>query len=278
MKHVFLFLLLVCVVFYNDTYKILVYFLENTISPDNNITDAGNNFLRVCWNHMLIMFLSINFICYLNQDIKERIVFGQIYKPSVLVVKLFVLVLLFLMYYLFPQKYPMLYSEDGFFENMTGLFFFISSIFFYVSIKYVTEKKLLKIFNCIAILVSLFIALEEISYGQRIFNWVTPALFDSNLQNETNLHNFVINGGEYTYFLISYVLFAYFLFSLFMRYYYVSIETSLLFFSYSDILLIIFISIFSRFDAEATEFFISILILEGSTRNYVFLRKKYGSL
>jgi hypothetical protein len=35
-----------------------------------------------------------------------------------------------------------------------------------------------------------FISLEELSYGQKIFNWQTPSLFiEYNLQQETNLHN-----------------------------------------------------------------------------------------
>jgi hypothetical protein len=39
-------------------------------------------------------------------------------------------------------------------------------------------------------LVNFFISLEEISYGQKIFNWQTPSLFkEYNLQQETNLHN-----------------------------------------------------------------------------------------
>jgi hypothetical protein len=36
-----------------------------------------------------------------------------------------------------------------------------------------------------------FISFEEISYGQKIFNWQTPSLFkEYNFQQETNLHNF----------------------------------------------------------------------------------------
>jgi hypothetical protein len=35
-----------------------------------------------------------------------------------------------------------------------------------------------------------FISLEELSYGQKIFNWQTPSLFkEYNLQQEINLHN-----------------------------------------------------------------------------------------
>ena len=34
--------------------------------------------------------------------------------------------------------------------------------------------------------------MEELSWGQQIFKWDTPEAFDSNLQQETNLHNFAI--------------------------------------------------------------------------------------
>jgi formate-dependent nitrite reductase membrane component NrfD len=32
--------------------------------------------------------------------------------------------------------------------------------------------------------------MEEISWGQQVFKWSTPTAFESNTQNETNLHNF----------------------------------------------------------------------------------------
>jgi hypothetical protein len=42
-----------------------------------------------------------------------------------------------------------------------------------------------------------FIALEEISFGQHIFNWESPKQIASiNLQNETNLHNLAVIQGN----------------------------------------------------------------------------------
>lgn len=50
---------------------------------------------------------------------------------------------------------------------------------------------------CLFILAGLFFfgAGEEISWGQRLFNWSSPEFFASNnSQGETNLHNLVVNG------------------------------------------------------------------------------------
>jgi hypothetical protein len=47
-----------------------------------------------------------------------------------------------------------------------------------------------RVFFTLGVVASLYIALEEISYGQRIFGWVTPQAWDVvNDQQETNLHN-----------------------------------------------------------------------------------------
>jgi len=41
-----------------------------------------------------------------------------------------------------------------------------------------------------------FIAMEEISWGQQVFGWASSGVFQThNLQNETNLHNFLIGAG-----------------------------------------------------------------------------------
>ena len=46
---------------------------------------------------------------------------------------------------------------------------------------------------------TLFIGLEEISYGQHVFGWRSPAYFDRvNIQHETNLHNLGGQGPQRT--------------------------------------------------------------------------------
>jgi hypothetical protein len=51
------------------------------------------------------------------------------------------------------------------------------------------------------ILMALFFldAMEEISWGQRIFGWTSPELFADNVQDETNLHNFYNPYFPYVY-------------------------------------------------------------------------------
>jgi hypothetical protein len=77
--------------------------------------------------------------------------------------------------------------EDLLSEWVTVIFYFIASaIFFYL---YVKRSNKTIWYLCLALL-CFFVAAEEISWGQRIFNIATPkSLASVNIQNETNLHN-----------------------------------------------------------------------------------------
>jgi hypothetical protein len=76
-------------------------------------------------------------------------------------------------------------DEDHFFEWMTSLcFLFCSGIFLYIAIK---KKNLILLLFAIAFFVGFG---EEISWGQRIFNFKTPEkLLEINQQEEFNFHN-----------------------------------------------------------------------------------------
>lgn len=50
--------------------------------------------------------------------------------------------------------------------------------------------------------------LEEISYGQHFIGWSTPAAFEGNAQNETNLHNFYTHRFELVYYAAPLVAFV----------------------------------------------------------------------
>ncbi len=91
-----------------------------------------------------------------------------------------------------------LYGEDHFFEWMTVVLLLLSAIFLVLSVYPLRNVKQLKTveidsIRLIILGISLFLilfAMEEISWGQRIFNWQTPeGIFKSNYQKETNLHN-----------------------------------------------------------------------------------------
>lgn len=91
--------------------------------------------------------------------------------------------------------------EDGFYENLGALFFLLTAISFFVLAarpklyrfeikngKY-TERLYFLLFG----ILFLFAFGEEISWGQRIFDYATPeAIKKANMQGEFNLHNMKI--------------------------------------------------------------------------------------
>lgn len=91
--------------------------------------------------------------------------------------------------------FDLLVEEDGFYENLTALFLFLTcfSLIFKFSkyhIYYNTRWK----FGILLMIAGLFFGGgEEISWGQRIFHIESSTFFKvNNAQQETNLHNMVI--------------------------------------------------------------------------------------
>ncbi len=88
--------------------------------------------------------------------------------------------------------YISLLLEDCIVEYMQVIFYFTSSIIaFLVSIKFLRNKITLNgvLYGILAIGL-LFISLEEMSWGQRIFNIANPVYFEQyNNQHEISLHN-----------------------------------------------------------------------------------------
>lgn len=107
------------------------------------------------------------------------------------------------------------YSEDQSFENMTAAFLLAAGVLFLAAA--VRTRRLRGPWRpaIVAALVlvgaaCIFLGLEEISYGQRIFGWRTPAeLSVENLQGETNLHNFIDhNAQEHVTFVLGILIFV----------------------------------------------------------------------
>jgi hypothetical protein len=93
-----------------------------------------------------------------------------------------------------PQR-AILGHEDGIYENLGALFFLLSSILFFITYFKSQPKK--NIFFLLLGILLLVAFLEEISWGQRIFNIDTPELFqEMNMQHEINLHNLTIFHGR----------------------------------------------------------------------------------
>lgn len=90
-----------------------------------------------------------------------------------------------------------LVKEDGFYENLTAVFLLLTSItLFYKFFKFQKYYGLWWKVGVLLMAVSMFFGSgEEISWGQRIFNIHSSEFFsENNAQQETNLHNLVVDG------------------------------------------------------------------------------------
>ncbi len=88
--------------------------------------------------------------------------------------------------------YSLLVQEDGPGENLTAIVYFLSFLIsLNIARKYFKEKQFLYgVMYSILSLGLFFIAMEEISWGQRIFGIQTPKALDAiNYQHELNFHN-----------------------------------------------------------------------------------------
>ncbi|MBL4744880.1 MAG: hypothetical protein JKY08_00785 [Flavobacteriaceae bacterium] len=100
-------------------------------------------------------------------------------------------------------------AEDGLAESATAVVLFAISVLTCIRLfKLWTSKKGLWKFGMIVlILVFIFGAGEEISWGQRIFNIESSEYFkENNAQGETNLHNMVVNGKKVNKIIFSQIL------------------------------------------------------------------------
>ena len=128
----------------------------------------------------------------------ERLVFaGRMsrYIVGLSVVFVAVLAVLYVYAVLGTPVYETMFAEDGPAEDMTAVLFFVAAAAYVVALKrYIAwpdRMPIVAIVMALCLVVALFLGLEEISYGQRIFGWATPEVMASNIQHESNLHNFL---------------------------------------------------------------------------------------
>ncbi len=95
----------------------------------------------------------------------------------------------FLIFFVDSEFFLLLHREDRFIENCTVLFL-VSSTVLAANLVRRSETRSAKVVPWLLILGFIFWALEEISFGQRIFSFDTLGFFKAhNLQNEMNIHN-----------------------------------------------------------------------------------------
>jgi hypothetical protein len=131
----------------------------------------------------------INYSLFSGRQQIKRLVFGF---PII-----FTLLIVFLLKFILGYNnlsYQRMMSEGSFIEYGTTLAYLLAFGFSVAVAKYFIKTKQKKLGFIYYLLAAFFfvIGLEEISWGQMIFNWDASSVFEShNVQQETNLHNLV---------------------------------------------------------------------------------------
>jgi Ca2+/H+ antiporter len=101
--------------------------------------------------------------------------------------------------------------EDGLIENLTVVALLVGS---FTAVSYLTKyaegkSRWYKRMMVLVALATFFVAGEEISWGQRIFNVESPEFFQANnAQQETNIHNMVVGGKKVNKIVFSQMLYG----------------------------------------------------------------------
>jgi len=102
--------------------------------------------------------------------------------------------------------------EDGPVEwSSFVLLFSGSAVVTWTAIRYRGKDNVPRLATCglVVLAVTLFlVAMEEISWGQRVFGFRTPDALTANMQDEANLHNLATNEVEFAYYFFVFVFMA----------------------------------------------------------------------
>lgn len=203
----------ILITFFSNIILILKDFGEKHISNDHHIELGGINFLKAQLSFLIIMIIISSIFVLLNLHKKVTQLFLTFIDfPRI---KFFFLkdaicnkknIPLFLLitsssFAVILHFHLLLYGEptaEGVIEKYSSSLFLISGLILIITSIQVHKnlfpsKKKKQIITILILLSGLFIFLfgEEISWGQRIFNWETFGVFnDYNYQKETNSHNF----------------------------------------------------------------------------------------
>ena len=126
----------------------------------------------------------------------------KITKSIIFILPLICLLFAYLIYLESRTLYNNLFGilETGFFEWIQFASYLASAMIGFLTFNNLRKNSIQKNAKYLMILFSLgcfFVAFEEISWGQHIFNWVTPDGYSKiNLQKETNIHNLQVIQGN----------------------------------------------------------------------------------
>lgn len=171
---------------------------------------------------IIVVFSTIGIFWSLVSDRSPKLVLIEnigAERISIGLVLLFSVITLFLFSF-HPPIFNSISKEDGLIEEASALFLFGSCfITLYALLKYKNEIKdsmLTRVSLGFLSFTFFIMAMEEVSWFQRVLEIETPKGFESNVQNEMNLHNFATSTVENLYYIGSFVFLVLFPFFRFL--------------------------------------------------------------
>ncbi len=177
----------------------IMYYLENTQYKNFVFSKIHVHPQSFVWLPLLSFLISI--LTIPQKKFKKHI------KTIIFFLPLAIITILLSIRFTHPKVHQFIIKEDSIVEYLTvfsslAVSYFGAVILF--KFKKIKNDKytsfLLKFFCIIAIIFGIFIAGEEISWGQRIFNIETPENYKKiNVQDETTIHNLEDTGNIFRY-------------------------------------------------------------------------------
>lgn len=181
---------------------VILPFLEKYASRDGVISLPGLLYLKLAF--FFLVFLFCGFFSLTRYTLAKE----YLYSFSIPLFSIYsIITLIFLCERYKLIDLPILFfNEDGPFENATALFLFLAAIIFSISGVRLIKEGQNRIYTSLYFIIALvlFVAMmEEISWGQRIFDIKTPEnLKNINYQGELNFHNLFNPIFGYIYFVL----------------------------------------------------------------------------
>jgi len=175
-------------------------YLEATFSRDGNIT-CPKCILEI----IVLAFLSLTsiWIILFQIEFNNSVDLSKL-SVNTKIGSLLSLLVLFLWVFL-GRDHP-LYRDDNLFEWLTFFLSIASAIILFIAAP--QNPKKYRLFLLFAAIACIIFAMEEISWGQRVFDWSTPGFLKTiNIQQETNIHNVIsISMSKFLYVVFNLIL------------------------------------------------------------------------
>lgn len=151
-----------------------------------------------------VLFVILSLLQIKKEALNSLEILATPYQRRSLGISLFLALVFLALFYFSPGAFSYLSMEDNFTESTSVVLLFCNVVLILSALLRIAKQpnnfKLLKGILILMLIGFFVIAMEEISWFQRVLSLETPEAFKGNWQNEMNLHNFSTFWSENLYY------------------------------------------------------------------------------